>query len=195
MLVGKLCADDLGRWFVQQVLPLEGDLVRYLRRKWHDHAEIDDLMQETYARVYESARHERPAQIKAFLFATARNLMIDKLRRVSVVSIETVADIDQTLVITDELDPERQVSARQELRALQLALDALPERCRQIVWMKKVEGYSQREIAQQMGVSEVIVEHQVVRAVRLLAEAIYGRHKGAVMMIARRKKKLGHTSQ
>ena len=174
-------------------MPLEPDLVRYLRRKWHDRADISDLMQETYARVYEAARRERPQQVKAFLFATARNLMIDKLRRVAVVSIEMVADIDQTLVITDEPDPERQVSARQELRALQSALDELPERCRQIVWMKKVEGYSQREIAQRMGVSEVVVEHQVGRAVRLLAEAIYSRRGGNVTVIARQKTRSGRS--
>ncbi len=166
--------DKLDLWFMREILPLEGDLVRYLRHKWPDSNEVPDLMQETYARIYEAARSELPLQARAFVFAIARNLMIDKLRRISVVSIETVADFDDMHVIDNEPDPERQVTARQELRLLQLALDELPHRCRQIVVMKKVEGYSQREIAAKMGVTEVVVEHQVVKAMRLLTQAVYG---------------------
>jgi|WetSurMetagenome_2_1015567.scaffolds.fasta_scaffold315510_2 RNA polymerase sigma factor (sigma-70 family) len=170
--------DELDRWFMHEILPLEGDLVRYLRHKWHDRSEVPDLMQETYARVYEAARRERPQQTRAFVFAIARNLLIDKLRHSSVISIETVADFDGMLVVDNEPDPERHVTARQELRFLQAALDTLPERCRQIVVMKKVEGYSQREIAQKMGVTEVMVEHQVVKAVRLLTQALSNLRNG-----------------
>jgi len=187
--------DELGRWFVLEVLPLEGELVGYLRRKWHDRSDIADLMQETYARVYEAARCERPLKVKAFLFATARNLMIDRLRRAAVVSFETVADIDEVLVIDGGPDPEQQVSTRQELRLLQSALDDLPERSRQIVWMKKVEGFSQREIAEHLGVSEVVVEHHVVRAVRSLVEAIYSRCRGGNSVGNRQRVRTRHGRQ
>lgn len=184
--------DELGRWFVQEVLPLEGELVGYLRRKWHDRSDVADLTQETYARVYEAARTERPLKVKAFLFATARNLMIDRLRRAAVISIESVADIDEVLVLASGPDPEHEVSTRQELRMLQAALDDLPERARRIVWMKKVEGFSQREIAEQLGVSEVIVEHHVVRAVRALVDAIYSRHRGGTIAGHRQRVRTGH---
>ena len=71
-------------WFMQDVLPLEPMLTRFLQRNWRNEAEIADLRQEAYARVYESARRELPLQVKPFLFQIARNLMIDRLRRQSV---------------------------------------------------------------------------------------------------------------
>ena len=58
-------------WFMQNVLPLEPMLTRFLQRNWRDEAEISDLRQEAYARVYEAAQRELPLQVKPFLFQTA----------------------------------------------------------------------------------------------------------------------------
>ncbi|WP_395407106.1 hypothetical protein ACHMW6_10920 [Pseudoduganella sp. UC29_106] len=54
--------DDLSAWFVEQVLPLEGVLERYLRRNWRDASEIADLRQEVYARVYDGCAQRRPSR-------------------------------------------------------------------------------------------------------------------------------------
>jgi RNA polymerase sigma-70 factor (ECF subfamily) len=50
--------------------------------------EHPDIRQEAYARVYEAARKARPVAPKAFLFATARHLMADRVRRERIVSIQ-----------------------------------------------------------------------------------------------------------
>ncbi|MCU1386496.1 MAG: sigma-70 family polymerase sigma factor, partial [Acidobacteria bacterium] len=167
------------------VLPLEPMLTRFLRRNWRNDAEISDLRQEAYARFYESARRERPLQIKPFLFQIARNLMIDRLRKQSVVSLETMADFDWLNVSDDKPSSEAYVAARQELRLLQAALDDLPPRCRQVVLMRKIEGLSQKEVASKMGVTIETVENQVAKGMRLLAQALGGR-RGAVTAEARR---------
>lgn len=172
-------------WFMQDVLPLEPMLTRFLQRNWRNEFEIGDLRQETYARVYEAAQRERPLQVKPFLFQTARNLMIDRLRRQSVVSLESVADFDWLNVSDDKPSSEAYVAARQELRALQAALDELPARCRQIVVLRKIEGASQKEIARLMGIAVDTVENQVAKGMRLLAQAMSGR-RGATASQARR---------
>jgi len=174
--------EDLDRWFAREILPLEPMLTRFLRRKWRDEAEISDLRQEAYIRVYDAARRNRPLQAKPFLFLTVRNLMIDKLRQKSIVSIETMADFGWSNVSDDKPSPEQNTAARQELQLLQGALDDLPERCRQIVVLRKVEGLSQREVAGRLGVTEDIVEHQLAKGLRQLARSLSGGRRPITMM-------------
>ncbi|HZQ39447.1 MAG TPA: RNA polymerase sigma factor [Rhizomicrobium sp.] len=174
--------EDLDRWFAREILPLEPMLNRFLRRKWRDEAEISDLRQEAYIRVYDAARRNRPLLAKPFLFLTVRNLMIDKLRQKSIVSIETMADFGWSNVSDDKPSPEQNTAARQELRLLQGALDELPERCRQIVVLRKVEGLSQREVAGRLGVTEDIVEHQLAKGLRLLARSLSSGRRPITMM-------------
>jgi RNA polymerase sigma-70 factor (ECF subfamily) len=85
---------DLDDWFVREILAHESALTGYLNRTWRTRAEVSDLRQETYARVYASAARRLPRFPKSFLFATARNLITDKLRRARVLSIDYAEDVD-----------------------------------------------------------------------------------------------------
>lgn len=169
---------DIDRWFVEEVLVFEAALVGFLRRHWRDDADVADIRQEIYARVYEAAQRELPRHVKAFVFMTARNLMIDRARRAQVVSMETIADFETLPVFTSEPDAEERLSSRQELKALLDALDELPPRCREIVVMRKIEGLPQRQVAAILGVAVSTVEKQTAKGVKRLADALYGR-KGA----------------
>jgi RNA polymerase sigma-70 factor (ECF subfamily) len=174
--------DDLDRWFAREILSLEPMLNRFLRRKWRDEAEIPDLRQEAYIRVYDAARRNRPLLAKPFLFLTVRNLMIDRLRQKNIVSIETMADFGWSNVSDDKPSPEQNTAARQELQLLQEALDALPGRCREVVVLRKVEGLSQREVASRLGVTEDIVEHQLAKGLRLLSRSLSGGRRPVAMV-------------
>lgn len=164
--------DELNAWFLEEVLPLEGMLERYLRRNWRDADEVPDLRQEVYARVYDSCAATLPHSAQAFVLSTARNLLIDRVRRAQVVSMETFADIETMGFTVDELSPERQLSGRSELRLLQVALELLPRRCREVVELRKIEGLSQREVAQRLGIAEDTVQKQVAKGIRSLAQAL-----------------------
>jgi RNA polymerase sigma-70 factor (ECF subfamily) len=124
--------------------------VRYLTRRWPVRDEIHDLRQETYLRVYEAK--ERPRSAKAFLFTTARHLLVDRMRRQRVVSFEPGWDLDGLNVLIDEISPERCAGADEELRALAVAFNHLPPRCKQVVWMRRVEDQSQKEVAARLGI-------------------------------------------
>lgn len=166
--------DSLDAWFAREILVHERALLKFLMRAWPDRAEVDDLCQEAYVRVYESAARERPAQPRGFLFATARHLMTDKVRRGRIVSIEMRGNIDALNVLIDELSPEHQVNAGQDLRRLAQAFSSLPEACRGIVWMMKVEDITQSEIARRLGMTRKTVEKRALRGLRLLQEAYFG---------------------
>ena len=164
----------LDQWFATEILPHEGVLTRYLTRVWPNSAEVLDLRQDIYVRVYESARGALPTSPKAFLFTTARNLMTDLVRHRRVVFIDSIPDYEGLNVLIDEISPERRLSARQELRNLARAFDSLSEKCRNVVWLRRVEGLSQRETAQRLELQEGAVESQLARGVRVLALAVFG---------------------
>jgi RNA polymerase sigma-70 factor (ECF subfamily) len=176
---------DLDRWFASEILPHEESLTRFLARSWRQRDEVHDLRQEIYARVYQAAAARRPNLPKSFLFATARHLMTDRLRRNRVVSIEAMGDLHDSNVLTDERSPDRWLDARQMLKRLAEALDLLPDRCRQVIWLRRVEDLPQKQIAARLGISEKTVEKQIAKGTRLIAQYFYG---GAAEELPRRRR-------
>lgn len=165
----------LNEWFVREVLPHEKGLIRYLCRVWRNRSEVDDLLQEVYVRVYEAAGKARPVAVKSFLFTTARHLIADRARRGRVVSIEAVGDSQVLNVSPDELTPERRVGARQELKLLAGAFARLSPRCREVVWLRRVDELSQKEVARRLGISDRTVETYLMRGMQLVADVLYSR--------------------
>jgi RNA polymerase sigma factor (sigma-70 family) len=164
--------ESLDTWFVREILAHEESLVRYLSHAWPIRHELQDLRQDTYVRVYEAASRSRPLAPKSFLFATARHLIVDRIRRQRVVAIDGVGDLEALNVMVDERSPELRTSAYQELRRLAEAFDRLPPRCRETVWLRRVDGLSQREVARRLGVTEKTVEKHVMKGMKLLADAL-----------------------
>ena len=164
----------LDQWFVAHILVHEEALVRYLQRSWPQREEVVDLRQELYARVYEAARKALPAQPKAFLFASARHLLADRARRGRVVSIEPMGDFEPSHVLVDDVSPERWSGGRQALMRLADAFDRLPDRCREVVWLRRVEELSQKDVALRLGISEKTVEKHIAKGMRLIAGYFYG---------------------
>jgi RNA polymerase sigma-70 factor (ECF subfamily) len=167
--------EPLKTWFAREILVHEAALVRYLTRAWPRRNEIHDLRQEVYIRVFEAARKSRPLSPKPFLFATARHLLTDRIRRARIVSIEAVGDLEELNVMVDEVSPERRVSARQDLKRLARALKLLPPKCREVVWLRRVDEIPQKEVARRLGISERTVESHVFTGIRQLADAFFGR--------------------
>ncbi len=176
----------LDDWFVNEVLPLEAALVRYIRHHWPLADEVGDLRQDVYVRVYEAGATTRPNNAQAFVFATARNLMIDRIRRAKAVPFEAMDDSDFSELAIDDMSPERQYAARSELRQLQDALATLPPACRQVVELRKIAGMSQREVALQLGIAEGTVEKQISKGIRMLTEAMSNPPKRPTLQLVRK---------
>ena len=166
--------EPLEVWFAREILVHEDALVRYLRRMWSDRDEVHDLRQEIYIRVYEAAGKAIPHSPKAFLFTIARHLMADRIRRERVVSIEARGDIEALDVLIDEISPEERASAHEELRSVARAFERLPPRCREVVWLRRVEDLSQKEVAARLKIREGMVEKHVAKAMQRFADALFG---------------------
>jgi RNA polymerase sigma-70 factor (ECF subfamily) len=167
----------LNTWFAREILTHEAALVRYLGRFWPSRHEVHDLRQEIYRRVYVAAKKSRPLAPKSFLFTTARNLMADRVRRGKVVSMEALGDLESLNVMVEEVSPERRVQARQELMQLARAFSDLPPKCREVVWLRRVDELSQKEVAHRLNITEKTVESHIVKGTRLLADALFGKKR------------------
>ena len=165
-------ASGLKAWFIREVFPLETALMQFLQHYWRNESDLADLRQEVYLRVYEAAKAKRPDPVRPFVFTVAKNLIIDRVRKEHVVPIEAMADLDALEIAGDTPNPERNVTARDELRRLQSALDGLSPRCRETLILARVEGLSGREIARRMGITESTVSHYLKRGVQSLANAM-----------------------
>lgn len=190
--------EELNRWFARCVLPHEAALVRYLTRIWPNKDEVHDLRQETYVRVYEAAKRSRPALAKSFLFTTARHLVIDRARRGRVVSIEAVSDVEAASALVDEVTPERQQHAREELQLLAQAFRRLPPKCREVVWLRRVDELSQKEVAERLGVSIRTVETHLMNGMKIVADALLSRSAaslGRSLLFKHRRHKHGTPSK
>jgi RNA polymerase sigma factor (sigma-70 family) len=166
--------ESLDTWFKREILAHEGALVRYLTRTWSNRQEVYDLRQDTYVRVFEAAAKSRPHAPRAFLFATARHLMTDRIRRQRIVSIDSVGDLDALNVMSEDISPEQRLAGHQELRRLAQAMDLLPPKCRETVWMRRVDDIPQKEVAIRLGIAQKTVEKHVAKGMKLLAAALFG---------------------
>lgn len=157
----------MDEWFARNVLPHEPDLRRWLSRVAGD-LDQDDLVQETYAAVAKEWRGIRNP--RGFMFTVARNVLIRHLRHKRIVNIVTIADLEKLSVIDGQATGEQALVGREELSMLQQALAALPERCRQVLMLRKIEGLSQREVAARLGLSESTVEKHVAAGISRCAD-------------------------
>ena len=167
-------SESLETWFQREILPLEAALVRFLSRKLSNPADAQDIRHDVYVRILEAAERELPAQPKAFLFSVARNLLVDRARRNRIVAIDLLEDMDSLNVLIEEETPERRETGRQQLQRLSLLIQRLPDRCREVVWMRRVEDLPQKVIARRLGIAEATVEKHLVRGIRMLTDALYG---------------------
>jgi len=163
---------DQDHWFATELQPHEAALRGWLRGKFPRLVDIDDLIQDAYVKVLETRRRspERLYATKAFLFTVARNLALDRLRHEKVLPFEPLGAGEDDNIVEDLPDVAEAVGRRQELELLTEAVQSLPERCRQVMTMRKIYGLPQKEIARQLGISEHTVEAQVGLGVRRCAE-------------------------
>ena len=160
-------------WFVREVLPLEAMLMHFLHRNWRNQADIEDLRQDVYAQVLRAAKEKIPEKAKPFVMATARNLLIDRVRREQIVPIDAASYLDAMDVAADAPGPDRIVAARDTLRKLQIALDHLPPRCREVVILRRIEGLTRDEIAVRLGVTEKTVADHITRGMCAIANELF----------------------
>ncbi|MFO1446734.1 MAG: RNA polymerase sigma factor [Opitutaceae bacterium] len=166
------------RWFAAEVQPHERSLRSYLSRTLPSFADVDDAVQDCFSRLLRAKHRGQVRSIRPLLFAIARNAVHDffhlRARSEAIPITETVP----LPVLDDGPDVFETVCRQQELGLLAEAIHALPSRCREVILLRKIKGYSQREIAAMLGISENTVEVLAVKGTRRCIEYFRARGLG-----------------
>jgi RNA polymerase sigma-70 factor (ECF subfamily) len=150
------------------------DLIRYFAARLRSREAAEDLIQDLFVRVQALEPQEAIENASAYLFRLANNLMLDRLRS----GQRTVAREDAWRRtrsaefagqdVMDEASPEQAAAARERLRRTLAAIETLPPRTRQAFQLHRLDGLTQEQTAQALGVSRKTVEKQVSAALKQL---------------------------
>jgi len=129
--------------------------------------EVEDIVQETYVRICQIDNKDNIKQPRSFLLKTAKNIAFDYLKRAEVRLVESVDNIAELESFASAEDATfEQVATDKEFSQYCQAIRQLPVQCRKVFVLKKVYGYSQKEIAQKLAISESTVEKHIAVGVK-----------------------------
>ena len=137
--------------------------------------EVEDIVQETYVRICQMDQRESIEQPKSFLMKTARNLAYDHVKKAETRladPVETELDFDTEALVHDHVF--EHVASAEEFAHFCEAVRQLPVQCRRVFVLKKVYGYSQKEIAKEMSISESTVEKHIAVGFKRCASYMLG---------------------
>ncbi len=148
-------------------------LRRYLGRFLRNPAEAQDIAHDAYVRIYPVMGRQPVEKPEALLYTTARRLALNRLKRRRISPV--ASNNDQVDAARSALPGVvQQVIARQEWQQLESAIAQLPEGCRTVLLLRKIELLSHQEIADRLDLAVSTVEKQHARALRLLRTALAG---------------------
>lgn len=166
----RLLARSLSKWFAEEVQPHEPALRAWLRARFSSIVDTDDLVQEAYTRLLRVRETGSVACARAFLFVTARNLALNQLRHLRYEQPGPLAETDTLGVLDDSVAIPESVARAEDLQLLIHAIQSLPERCRQVLTLRKIYGFTQKETASRLGIAEHTVEAQGAIGLRKCVE-------------------------
>lgn len=164
---------ERAQWIERNILPHEVSLRRYLSsRRLPLGLEIEDVVQETYARLANLSCVDEIRSARFYMFQVARSIILGHVRRSKIVAIETVGELGHFRAMSDGLTPEVHASDREQLARLLRMIEALPSPGREAFIMRTIQGLPHREIGRLLGMSDNAVQKSVAKSLRLLMTAV-----------------------
>lgn len=149
----------------------QDDLLRFLGRRLGSRVVAEDLVHELYLKLCRTPEPETVRDDRSYLFSMAANLATDYVR-VERRRTEIRGDIgDMAGADGDGITPERAALARAELAFLEAEVARLPERCRRVFHLNRYEGWSQAQIAEELGIGLTSVHKDIKLAMATLLAA------------------------
>jgi RNA polymerase sigma factor (sigma-70 family) len=161
----KAAADRLTAAFLECRAMLSRTVGKIVRP--HD---IEDILQETYLRSFEAVGKRAIQHPRSFMFKTARNIALNHATRAGQRLTDHVADFSSLNVSLETGAIEAEVENRQRFLLFCRAVRDLPLQCRRVFLLKKVYGFSQKEIAAYLGLSESTVEKHIAKGLYMCTQ-------------------------
>lgn len=129
-----------------------------------------DIVQEVFFQVW---KKRQTININTSVEAYLKRAVIN--RSLNLIKYQKRLTGDENLAVKANDSPSalEELQAEELQDALQKALDGLPERCRLIFVMRRMEGLSHKEIAEKLEISPKTIENQMTKALKVLKEAVH----------------------
>ena len=138
-------------------------LVRFLAVRLHSVQEAKEVAQEAYVRLLSLDDSGAVSFLRAFLFKTAVNLAVDRLRSRNRQRQAMNAGLCDEL--REAPTPDHEAAQAEEAEIVRRLIGELPPKCRRAFLLHRIDGEDFPQIAKQMELSERMVRHYVLRAV------------------------------
>ncbi|MEJ1963535.1 MAG: RNA polymerase sigma factor [Gammaproteobacteria bacterium] len=171
-------------------LSVQTGLKQYLLRFLVRRQDIEDVVQETFLRAYESEKSQTIRSPRSFLFKVARNLALNELDRKSAQLMSYVGDMEALPLVDRGPSVEDDIEQQQKLAACTVAMSSLSKQCRRALVMRKVFGFSHKEIARRMDISVRTVEKHLAKALQRCQQSVQAAD-GTRGIEHRKEKKIG----
>ena len=161
---------DSVRWFETEVQPCEPGLRGWLRKRFPWITDIDDLVQESYLRIFRAKVHGKVDHARSYLYATASNAAVDLVRKRQREPEEELHALELSHILEEGPLLAESVCHAEEMELLAEAVRELPQKRRAVLILCKLQGLSHREIADKLEISENTVSAHLTLAMRQCRE-------------------------
>jgi RNA polymerase sigma factor (sigma-70 family) len=158
-LTGDEHAERISRLFSEH----NEALIQFLATRLRSVQEAKEVAQEAYVRLLSLEDSGAVSFLRAFLFKTAANLAVDRIRSRN--RQRQALDAGLCDESRETPTPDREAASAQEMEIVRRLVGELPPKCRRAFLLHRVHGAEFSEIAKEMGLSERMVRHYVLRAV------------------------------
>ena len=145
-------------------------LLKRMLRRIVPSVDIDDIVQETFIRAHEAQMRKHIDHPKAYIFKTARNLALNFIAKKEHSLSAKLEDFAEADVYLEDLAKVNAIESKEKFRLFCAAVRGLPPQCRRAFILKRVFGFTIREISIELGISESTTEKHVAKGVLCCAD-------------------------
>jgi RNA polymerase sigma-70 factor (ECF subfamily) len=150
----------------------ENGLKKFISKFFLPSHEIDDICQETFLRSFESNMQNEIQRPKSFMYRVATNLIMSKYRRSSYKLTDYIDDVGEEFIPINTTDIENDIDAQRKLGVFCESIASLPEQSRKILIMRKVYGYSIKEISSRLNMPTSTINYNIAKGMICCDNAI-----------------------
>ncbi len=147
----------------------------------HDDHRAKDIVQDVFFDLWKKRDNLNiHGSLKSYLRKVVVNRCIDEVRRIKRRGRpEEVQDFNQPAL---NYSPESQLEAEELQQTINRAIDGLPDRCRTVFTLSRLEGLSHKEISAELGISLKTIENQMTKALKIIREAVSKYHHAFLLL-------------
>lgn len=143
----------------------ESALKRFLERFFYNTHDIEDILQDAFLQTWSIEKKQKIQSPKSYLFRVARNMALKELKKKSRQINAYIEEVNPDELVHNETFTD-EVDLNERLTLFEKALATLPPRCRNVFVLRKVFGFSQKEIARRMNISVSTVEKHIINGIQ-----------------------------